>query len=103
MVAKGTSAGLTDATAHLELKQGLSVSVHDDGLVALDPRSGLVFTANRIGALIWTRLEQRMSIQVIAAEISRAYRIDSAVAFTDLCRFVADLQRRGLLRIAATR
>ena len=50
--------------------------VHDDGLVALDPQSGIVFSANRIGALIWTQLEQRISLDAIASDISRAYRID---------------------------
>jgi hypothetical protein len=102
-VASGKEAGFADSTAQLELKKGISVAVHDDGLVALDPRSGVVFSANRIGALIWTRLEQRISLQVIASEISRAYRIDRAIALKDLCRFLADLHRRGLLRTAATR
>jgi hypothetical protein len=92
-----------DLTGGLELAGGLSVSVHDDGLVALDPHSGVVFAANRIGALIWERLEQRAPLDNLASEISRAYRIDRAVALDDICRFLADLQRRGLLRTAATR
>jgi hypothetical protein len=89
-----------DTSEALELAQGLSVSHHDDGLVALDPKSGNVFAANRLGALIWKQLEQRVPVDNIAAEISRTYRIGPALALDDLCRFLADLQRRGLLRAA---
>jgi hypothetical protein len=100
---KITDAAFTAFAAPPALKDGMSVSVHDDGLVALDPKSGVVFSANRIGALIWTQLEQRISLDAIASEISRAYRIDRAVAVEDICRFLTDLQRRGLLQVAATR
>ena len=97
------SATPPDLTGRLELAEGLSVSVHDNGLVALDPRSGLVFTATRIGARIWKHLEERASLEGIASEISRAYRIDRATALGDTCRFLADLQRLGLLRTGAAR
>jgi hypothetical protein len=100
---KITDAAFAASAAPPALKHGVSVSVHDDGLVALDPKTGVVFSANRIGALIWTQLEQRISLDAIASEISRAYRIDRAVAVKDICRFLTDLQRRGLLQVAATR
>ena len=87
----------------LDLADSLSVSLHDHGVVVLDSSSGLIFVSNRIGARIWKSLEQRASLDVIVSDVSREYRIDRARALKDTCRFLADLQHRGLLKAGVSR
>jgi len=80
----------------IRLNPGASASIHDDGLVVLHVPSGRIFTSNQTGARVWRCLERQLPLEAIAAEISRDYAIDRAVAREDVARFLAELERNGL-------
>ena len=71
-------------------------SVHDDGIVLLQTKSGRVFTSNRAGARIWQHLERRMPVDAIAADLSDQYRISYDAARNDVALFLIELERHGL-------
>jgi hypothetical protein len=82
---------------HPKAKSELWVSEHPDGSVMLDADSGRVFVCNETGALIWKRLSEGLSIDAIAAEIAQKFNVEPDQANRDAQKFVAELQRQGLL------
>ncbi len=82
---------------HPKAKSELWVSEHPGGSVMLDADSGRVFVSNETGALIWKRLSEGLSIDAIAAEIVQKFNVEPDQAGRDAQKFVAELQRQGLL------
>jgi hypothetical protein len=74
-----------------------SVSIHDNGIVILDARSGGIFSSNAIGACIWRRIEQQLSTQAITEEISNEYGLAHSVAHGHLTRFLGQLEQHELI------
>ena len=74
-----------------------SASVHDSGIVILHTGRGSIYTSNLTGARIWRCLEQRLSLDAIAGEISAAYQIARDIAREHVALFVADLERNMLI------
>ena len=89
---------MTDQTFHsrVRLNPEATASIHEDGLVILHVPSGRIFTSNQTGARIWQRLEERLPLAGIAAEIARDFGTDPATALKDAARFLAELERNGL-------
>jgi len=73
-------------------------SFHDDGLVILHAGSGRLFTSNETGARIWRGIEQHLSLETIANEISTAYEIARATAREHTRNFLVALERQGLIK-----
>ncbi len=74
-----------------------AASIHDDGLVILDNRSGRLFSSNRTGADIWRRIGQQVPVESIADEISSEYQIARNTAQEHIARFLAELERHHLI------
>ena len=75
-----------------------TASVHDDGVVILDLGNGRFYTCNGTGARIWRAIEQRLSLEAIAQEISNAYEIALNTARQHTVRFVAELELHQLIQ-----
>jgi hypothetical protein len=75
-----------------------AASFHDDGIVILHTGKGRLFSSNRTGAQIWCGLEQRLSMDVIARELSGSYQIPLATAHEHAVHFLAQLQRHELVQ-----
>jgi len=75
-----------------------TASVHDDGVVILDLGNGRLYTCNGTGARIWRAIEQRLSLEAIAQEISSAYQIALNTARQHTVRFVAELELHQLIQ-----
>jgi Coenzyme PQQ synthesis protein D (PqqD) len=73
-------------------------SFHDDGLVILHAGSGRVFTSNETGARIWRGIEQQLSLETIAKEISRVYSIALTTAREHTLNFLAALEQQALIK-----
>jgi predicted Rdx family selenoprotein len=100
MLALGEMAGEAGAKTmdyNPKAKSELWVSEHPEGSVMLDSDTGRVFVCNETGALIWKRLSEGLSIDAIAAEIAQTFNVEPEQASRDAQRFVAELQRQGLL------
>ena len=74
-------------------------SFHDDGVVILHAGSGRLFSSNKIGARIWSGIEQQLSLETIASDISSAYHIARATAREHALRFLTALEHQALIRI----
>lgn len=75
-----------------------TASVHDEGVVILHLGSGSFFTCNGTGARIWRAIEQRLSLEAIAQEISNAYDIALNIARQHTLRFLAELKLHELIQ-----
>jgi len=74
-----------------------TASVHDDGVVILHLGNGRFYTCNSTGARIWRAIEQRLSLEAIAQEISSAYDIALNTAHQHTVRFLAELELHALI------
>ena len=75
----------------------VTASLHGDGVVWLNLNSGKVFSANRVGALIWSGVLERRSADQVAESISREFPISREAARADAAEFLAQLSAEGLL------
>jgi len=75
-----------------------AASFHDDGVVILHTGKGFLFSSNRTGAQIWRGIEQQLSMDVIASEISGEYEIPLTTAREHTVHFLAELQRHELVQ-----
>jgi hypothetical protein len=73
-------------------------SFHDDGVVILQAGTGRLFTSNETGARIWRGIEQQLSLEIIAKEISSAYQIERTTAREHTLNFLAVLEQQALIK-----
>jgi hypothetical protein len=74
-----------------------AASVHDSGIVILHIGNGQLYASNGTGARIWRAVEEQLSLEAIADEISDAYQIARATAREHVLRFLAELERHTLI------
>jgi hypothetical protein len=75
-----------------------AASVHDEGVVILHLGNGAFYACNGTGARIWGALEQRLSLEAIAQEISSTYEIALNTARQHTVRFLAELELHALIQ-----
>ena len=73
-------------------------SFNDGGLVILHEGNGRLFTANETGARIWRGIEQHLSLETIAREISNAYQIARSTAREHTLNFLTALEQQTLIK-----
>lgn len=72
-------------------------SLHDGGVVWLDLDRGKVFSSNRAGAMIWTAVVERRSLDRVAELIGREFAISAEAALADAVDYLTQLVAQGLL------
>jgi hypothetical protein len=75
-----------------------AASFNDEGVVILHTGKGRLFSSNLTGAQIWRGVEQQLSMDVIAREISGEYQIPLTTAREHTVHFMAQLQRHELVQ-----
>jgi hypothetical protein len=75
----------------------VKASLHSEGVVLIDIRRGTVFSANRVGAMIWNAATERWTLDRISESISSEFHIPVQAARVDAAEFVEQLAREGLL------
>lgn len=75
-----------------------AASSHDDGIVILHTGKGCLFSSNETGARIWRGVENQLSLQAIAEEISSEYQIAPNIAHQHTVNFLAELERQDLIQ-----
>jgi hypothetical protein len=75
----------------------VKASLHSEGVVLIDIRRGTVFSANRVGAMIWNAAAERWTLPRTAESISREFHIPLQAAQDDATEFVTQLAKQGLL------
>jgi hypothetical protein len=89
---------MTKEISDFTVSPDAAVSFHDDGIVILHTGKGRLFSSNRAGAQIWRGLEQQLSMDVIAREISGQYQIPLPIAREHTVHFLAQLQGHELVQ-----
>jgi hypothetical protein len=74
-----------------------AASIHDSGIVILHIGNGQLYASNGTGARVWRGVEEQLSLEAIADEISDAYQIARATAREQVVRFLAELERHTLI------
>lgn len=74
-----------------------AASFHDDGVVIFHTGKGCLFSSNKTGAQIWRGVEQQLSMDAIAQQLSGEYQIELTAARTHTFGFLAELQRHALV------
>jgi len=75
----------------------VKASQHPDGVVLIHHGRGTVFSANRVGAMIWKGVAEHRSIDNVAESISGEFHIPAQTVRQDAAVFLAQLQAEGLL------
>jgi len=70
--------------------------------VLLHTQSGRLFSANPVGARIWSSLDRHAGTAAIARAMSCEFGITEASAIDDVNRFVAELARHQLVNSGRT-
>jgi len=90
------------AQSAVRVSPGVSVSVHDDGVVFLHSSKGIVFSSNRVGASIWEGVSAGQTLEEISSAVSRQFEAPLETVGRDTATFVANLVSEGILeRVAA--
>lgn len=79
-----------------------AASYHEEGIVILHSGKGRLFSANGTGARIWRAVEQQLTLEAIAEEISNAYQIARTTAREHTVHFLGELERQALVQRGAT-
>ena len=80
-----------------EIRPGVCVSEHENGLAIFDSGTGRVFVCNLIGAQIWAALSKGLGIDTISAGIAQRFGASPNDVKHDACLFVAELECEGLI------
>jgi hypothetical protein len=80
-----------------QIAADVTASRHSDGLVLIHLGKGVVFSANRVGALIWDGAVERWSLDRVAESISSEFHIPRETARQDAMDFLAQLASEGLV------
>jgi len=75
----------------------VKASLHPDGVVLIHAGTGTVFSANRVGAMIWDGAAKQRSLDQVVRSISDAFQIPAQTVQQDTARFLAQLEAEGLL------
>lgn len=75
----------------------VTASRHSGGLVLIHQGKGVVFSANRVGAMIWNGAVERWSLDRVAESISSEFHISRETARQDAMDFLAQLASEGLV------
>ena len=75
----------------------VKASTHAEGVVLINLKRGTVFSANRVGAVIWNAAAERWSLDRVVDSISREFAVPARTAHEDAAEFLAQLAAEGLL------
>ena len=76
-------------------------TIQKDGAVLLNVESGLMYSVNEVGSLIWERLSQGVGLDEIATSIADGFGISIEDARNDVRSFVGDLLLKRLIAAEA--
>lgn len=94
---RGTSCARGTTRLGFEIAPEVKASEHTEGVVFIHHGRGKVFSANRVGALIWKGAAERWSFDQVVETISGEFHIPTETAHRDATEFLAQLAAEGLL------
>jgi hypothetical protein len=71
--------------------------VMDGEVVIINLANGTYYSADRVGSLVWTRLDEGLRLADVAAEVAALYDVAAESARQDVLSFAGDLLREDLV------
>ena len=71
----------------------------DNETVILDTKSEKYFGLDAMATVIWEYLQQVGSLRETHKEVLKVYEVDSKVLERDVCRFIEELLKVGLIQV----
>jgi len=65
-------------------------------VVLLEPRAGVYYSLNEVGAVMWEQLQQPVTLEAICEAIVAEFEVDLATCEPDVRRVLAELVRHNL-------
>ena len=84
------------ATTRLRVGEAVHARPIDDIFVLLDLRAGNYFGLDEVGALVWQKVRDGMSIGEIAEDLAGEFPVEKEVLVRDIVAFASELVARGL-------
>lgn len=70
----------------------------DDGIAILDLRSNTYFGVNSVGAEIWGKMSNPVSLDDLTAAIANDYSVNADECRTDIAALLDDMVKHGLVQ-----
>ncbi|MCA9875339.1 MAG: PqqD family protein [Ardenticatenaceae bacterium] len=88
---------MVDNDGHLYIDESLTWRLLDGDAVIVSPQTGKIRVLNHVGAFIWQKVVDKLSISEIVEAITTNYGISPQQAQTDLDTFIDDLAQRDMI------
>ncbi len=83
----------------VEANSNLMMADLEGEAVLLNIQTGRYFGLNEVGTTVWSLLKTPCSIEDILQHMQELYEVSSDALQEDLLQFLADMEKRNLLRI----
>ena len=77
----------------------VSSRIVDGEVVVLDHTNERIHQLNATAGFVWNRLDGKMSVERVAAELTKHFNVGESRALTDVQRIVAQLQELELVTV----
>jgi hypothetical protein len=85
-------------TALFSARSEVATASLPDGAALLDMRAGKYFALNRVGALVWSSLQEApASLENLTSHVSSAFKIEPEVCRQDITSFLNTMVKAGLV------
>lgn len=91
---------MSTPTYQLEMNEDVVARRVGEETVLLDLDSGVYFTLNQVGSIVWRGLERSESVATIVARIVAEYDVATNEAEADVAALLEQLAEKGLLKAA---
>lgn len=81
-------------------EEKVTVEVIDGEAIMINLVTGNYYSMDKVGAFIWTKVVQGLSLEKIAAAVMARYEVSQEQARTDVLRLAGELLREEVVRIA---
>jgi hypothetical protein len=94
---RGMSGLTSNARLGFHIAPEVKASMHPQGIVLIDMRGGKVFSANRVGAMVWRGAAEGWSLERVTQSIGQKFQAPAGMVRQDIVEFLAQLAAEGLL------
>jgi hypothetical protein len=89
---------LTRDSTVVASKDQVSCEVQGEAAI-LQMKQGIYYSLDRVGALVWQRIQQPASISELCALVIAAYAVEPDVCERDLLELLVELRSAGLIEV----
>ena len=85
------------AHEHYRAVDGVVARAVGDEMVLLDLRSGVYYSLNAVGAIVWQGIDRSASLEQIVADTVSEFEVDAETAREDVRGFLRSAAEAGLI------